>query len=176
MFFIRDALKFSDFIHSQKRDPRTGVRDNTMHWDFWSLSPESMHQITTLFSDRGIPATLLHMHGFGSHTISLWNEVGERYRVKRHFKTMQGIKNLRADEATKIAGEDLDFHRRDLFNAIEKGDLPNWKVMVPIMPEKDAETYSIHPFDVTNIWPHKGYPLVEVGVLELNRNPQNSFC
>ena len=129
VFFIRDALKFSDFIHSQKRDPQTGMRDNTMQWDFWSLSPESMHQITTLFSDRGIPATLRHMHGFGSHTFSLWNEAGERYWVKWHFKTLQGIKNLRADEATRIAGEDLDFHRRDLFNAIEQGDFPKWKVM-----------------------------------------------
>ena len=176
VFFIRDALKFSDFIHSQKRDPQTGMRDNTMQWDFWSLSPESMHQITTLFSDRGIPATLRHMHGFGSHTFSLWNEAGERYWVKWHFKTLQGIKSLRADEATRIAGEDLDFHRRDLFNAIEQGDFPKWKVMVQIMPEQDAETYAIHPFDVTKVWPHKDYPLVEVGVLELNRNPQNYFA
>lgn len=176
VFFIRDALKFSDFIHSQKRSPQTGMRDNTMQWDFWSLSPESMHQITTLFSDRGIPATLRHMNGYGSHTFSLWNDKGERYWVKWHFKTLQGNKTLTQSEANKIAGEDLDYHRRDLFTSIEKGDFPKWRVMVQIMPENDAETYAIHPFDVTKIWPHKDYPLQEVGVLELNRNPKNYFA
>ena len=176
VFFIRDPLKFSDFIHSQKRDPQTGMRDNTMQWDYWSLSPESMHQITTLFSDRGIPATLRNMHGFSSHTFSLWNQKGERYWVKWHFKTMQGIKTLTQAEANKIAGEDLDYHRRDLFAAIERGDFPKWRVMVQIMPERDAETYPINPFDLTKVWPHKDYPLVEVGVLELNRNPQNHFA
>ena len=176
VFFIRDALKFSDFIHSQKRDPRTGMRDATMQWDFWSLSPESLHQITTLFSDRGIPKTLRHMNGYGSHTFSLWNAKGERYWVKWHFKTMQGNKTLTQAEANKIAGEDLDHHRRDLFTAIENGDFPKWKVMVQIMPERDAETYAIHPFDVTKVWPHADYPLQEVGELELNRNPQNYFA
>jgi catalase len=176
VFFIRDALKFSDFIHSQKRDPQTGMRDNTMQWDFWSLSPESMHQITTLFSDRGIPATLRNMNGYGSHTFSLWNDKGERYWVKWHFKTMQGNKTLTQAQANKIAGEDLDYHRRDLFSAIEKGDFPQWRVMVQIMPEQDAETYAIHPFDVTKVWPHQDYPLLDVGVLELNRNPQNYFA
>jgi catalase len=176
VFFIRDPLKFSDFIHSQKRDPQTGMRDNAMQWDYWSLSPESMHQITTLFSDRGIPATLRNMHGFSSHTFSLWNQKGERYWVKWHFKTMQGIKTLTQAEANKIAGEDLDYHRRDLFAAIERGDFPKWRVMVQIMPERDAETYPINPFDLTKVWPHKDYPLVEVGVLELNRNPQNHFA
>jgi len=176
VFFIRDPLKFSDFIHSQKRDPQTGMRDNTMQWDYWSLSPESLHQITTLFSDRGIPVTLRNMHGFSSHTFSLWNKKGERYWVKWHFKTMQGIKTLTQAEANKIAGEDLDYHRRDLFAAIERGDFPKWRVMVQIMPEMDAETYAINPFDLTKVWPHKDYPLVEVGVLELNRNPQNHFA
>jgi catalase len=176
VFFIRDALKFSDFIHSQKRSPQTGMRDNTMQWDFWSLSPESMHQITTLFSDRGIPATLRHMNGYGSHTFSLWNDKGERYWVKWHFKTLQGNKTLTQAEANKIAGEDLDYHRRDLFTSIAKGDFPKWRVMAQIMPEKDAESYAIHPFDVTKVWPHKDYPLQEVGVLELNRNPQNYFA
>lgn len=176
VFFIRDPLKFSDFIHSQKRDPQTGMRDNTMQWDYWSLSPESLHQITTLFSDRGIPATLRNMHGFSSHTFSLWNQKGEHYWVKWHFKTMQGIKTLTQAEANKIAGEDLDYHRRDLFAAIERGDFPKWQVMVQIMPERDAETYPINPFDLTKVWPHKDYPLVEVGVLELNRNPQNHFA
>lgn len=176
VFFIRDALKFSDFIHSQKRDPRTGMRDATMQWDFWSLSPESLHQITTLFSDRGIPKTLRHMNGYGSHTFSLWNQKGERYWVKWHFKTMQGNQTLTQAEANKIAGEDLDHHRRDLYSAIENGDFPKWRVMVQIMPERDADTYAIHPFDVTKVWPHADYPLQEVGVLELNRNPQNYFA
>lgn len=176
VFFIRDALKFSDFIHSQKREPRTGLRDGTMQWDFWSLSPESLHQITTLFSDRGIPKTLRHMNGYGSHTYSLWNTKGERYWVKWHFKTQQGNETLTQAEANKIAAEDLDHHRRDLYAAIESGDFPKWRVMVQIMPERDADTYAIHPFDVTKVWPHADYPLQEVGVLELNRNPQNYFA
>lgn len=176
VFFIRDPLKFSDFIHSQKRLPDTGTRDATMQWDFWSLSPESLHQVTWLFGDRGIPATLRHMDGFSSHTYSLWNANGERYWVKWHFKTMQGIKCLTQTDATKIAGEDPDYHRRDLHAAIEKGDYPKWRVMVQVMPEKEAETYAIHPFDLTKVWPHKDYPLIEVGVLDLNRNPQNHFA
>jgi len=176
VFFIRDALKFSDFIHSQKRHPGTGMRDNTMQWDFWSLSPESLHQVTTLFSDRGIPATLRNMNGYASHTFSLWNKKGERYWVKWHFKTMQGIKTLSSAEAEKIAGIDADFHRRDLHNAIEQGDFPKWRVMVQVMPEQDAESYAIHPFDVTKVWPHKDYPLIEVGIMELNRNPVNHFA
>jgi catalase len=176
VFFIRDPLKFSDFIHSQKRDPRSGMRDATMQWDFWSLSPESMHQVTWLFGDRGIPATLRNMNGYSSHTFSLWNAKSERFWVKWHFKTVQGIRNMTAEEATRIAGEDLDYHRRDLFNAIEKGEFPKWRVMVQVMPEKDAETYPINPFDLTKVWPHKDYPLIEVGVMELNRNPENYFA
>ena len=176
VFFIRDPLKFSDFIHSQKRLPQSGLRDNTMQWDFWSLSPESLHQVTWLFGDRGIPADYRHMNGYGSHTYSLWNEEGERYWVKWHLKTLQGIRNLSAEEAGRIAGEDLDYHRRDLFTAIERGDFPKWRVMVQIMPELDAETYAINPFDLTKVWPHADYPLIEVGVLELNRNPQNYFA
>ena len=176
VFFIRDPLKFSDFIHSQKRHPATGLRDPIMQWDFWSLSPESLHQVTTLFSDRGIPATLRNMNGYGSHAFSLWNEKGERYWVKWHFKTMQGVKGLTADEAGKIAGEDLDYHRRDLYQAIESGEFPKWKVQVQIMPERDADTYRIHPFDLTKVWPHKDYPPIDIGVLELNRNPENYFA
>jgi catalase len=176
VFFVRDSLKFSDFIHSQKRDPATGLRDNTMQWDFWSLSPESLHQVTTLFSDRGIPATLRNMNGYSSHTYSLWNDAGERYWVKWHFKTMQGIKTLTNEEAAKIAGVDLDFHRRDLHDAIARGDFPKWQVEVQIMPEKDAETYAIHPFDLTKVWPHADYPPMVVGIMELNRNPQNYFA
>ena len=176
VFFIRDPLKFSDFIHSQKRHPQTGMRDGTMQWDYWSLSPESLHQVTTLFSDRGIPATLRNMNGYSSHTFSLWNKNGERFWVKWHFKTMQGIKTISQAEANKIAGEDLDYHRRDLFAAIDRGDFPKWRVMVQVMPEREAETYAINPFDLTKVWPHKDYPLVEVGMLELNRNPQNYFA
>ena len=176
VFFVRDPLKFSDFIHSQKRDPATGLRDNTMQWDFWSLSPESLHQITTLFSDRGIPTTYRNMNGYSSHTYSLWNDRGERYWVKWHFKTMQGIKTLTDEEAARIAGSDLDYHRRDLRAAIERGEFPKWKVQIQIMPEKDAETYAIHPFDLTKVWPHKDYPPIDVGIMELNRNPQNYFA
>ena len=176
VFFVRDPLKFQDFIHSQKRHPRTGMRDNTMQWDFWSLSPESLHQVTILFSDRGIPASYRTMHGFSSHTYSVWNNKGERFWVKWHIKTMQGIKCLTDAEAGKIAGEDLDYHRRDLYNAIEQGDFPKWRVQVQIMPEKDAETYPINPFDLTKVWPHKDYPLMDVGIIELNRNPQNYFA
>lgn len=176
VFFIRDPLKFSDFIHSQKRDPATGLRDNTMQWDFWSLSPESLHQVTTLFSDRGIPATYRNMNGYSSHTYSLWNDQGERYWVKWHFKTLQGIKTLTNEQASEIAGSDLDYHRRDLHAAIERGEFPKWKVQVQIMPEKEAETYPIHPFDLTKVWPHKDYPPIDVGIMELNRNPQNYFA
>jgi catalase len=176
VFFVRDALKFQDFIHSQKRNPQTGLKDNTMQWDFWSLSPESLHQVTILFSDRGIPATYRNMNGYGSHTFSLWNNKGERYWVKWHLKTMQGIKCLTEEEAGRIAGQDPDFHRRDLFTAIKQGKNPQWSVQIQIMPEKDAETYSIHPFDLTKVWPHKDYPLMEAGVIELNRNPENYFA
>lgn len=176
VFFLRDPLKFSDFIHSQKRDPATGMRDATMQWDYWSLSPESLHQVTILFSDRGIPASYRQMNGYGSHTFSLWNNAGERYWVKWHLKTVQGIANLTSAEAAKIAGEDPDCHRRDLHAAIARGDFPQWRLMVQIMPEKDADTYPIHPFDLTKVWPHKDYPLIEVGILELNRNPENYFA
>lgn len=176
VFFVRDPLKFSDFIHSQKRDPHTGMRDATMQWDFWSLSPESLHQVTWLFGDRGIPETYRHMDGFSSHTYSLWNEQGERYWVKWHFKTVQGIRNLTVADAARIAGEDPDYHRRDLFAAIEDRDFPKWNVMVQIMPEQDAERYPVNPFDLTKVWSHKDYPLIEVGVLELNRNPENHFA
>jgi len=176
VFFVRDPLKFQDFIHSQKRHPQTGLRDNTMQWDFWSLSPEALHQITILFSDRGIPATYRNMNGYASHTFSLWNEKGERFWVKWHLKTQQGIKCLTDADAAEIAGKDLDYHRRDLFNSIEKGDHPKWLVQVQIMPEKDAETYSIHPFDLTKVWPHKDYPVMDIGMLELNRNPENYFA
>lgn len=176
VFFIRDPLKFSDFIHSQKRHPVTGLRDATMQWDFWSLSPESLHQVTWLFGERGIPRTLRHMNGYGSHTFSLWNAQGERFWVKWHIKTRQGIECMPAQEAERVAGEDPDFHRRDLFEAIERGENPRWTVNVQIMPEADAEAYRLNPFDLTKVWPHGDYPLIEVGVLELDRNPENHFA
>ncbi len=176
VFFVRDPLKFQDFIHSQKRHPKTGLRDNTMQWDFWSLSPESLHQVTILFSDRGIPASFRHMHGFSSHTYSLWNAKKERFWVKWHLKTMQGIQCLTDAEAATIAGKDLDHHRRDLYTAIATSDFPKWRVEIQIMPEKAAEHYHIHPFDVTKVWPHKDYPPIEVATLELNRNPENYFA
>jgi len=176
VFFIRDPLKFSDFIHSQKRHPVTGRRDATMQWDFWSLSPESLHQVTWLFGDRGIPASYRHMNGYSSHTYSLWNAAGGRFWVKWHLKTRQGIRNLTVDEATRIAGENPDLHRQDLHDAIARGEYPQWTVFVQVMPEREAEGYRLNPFDLTKVWPHQDYPLIEVGVLELNRNPENYFA
>lgn len=176
IFFVRDPVKFQDFIHSQKRHPATGRRSETMQWDFWSLSPESLHQITYMFGDRGIPATWRHMNGYSSHTFSLWNERGERYWVKWHVKTQQGIMNLTEENGNRLAGECPDYHLQDLYETIEQGDYPRWTVYVQIMPEREADTYHIHPFDLTKIWPHKDYPLVEVGVMELNLNPTNYFA
>ena len=175
VFFVRDALKFSDFIHSQKRIPATNLRSPEVMWDFWSLSPESLHQVTILFSDRGIPDGFRHMHGFSSHTFSLINGNGERHYCKWHFLTLQGIRNLTAEQAEKLAGADPDYATRDLHDAIERGEFPRWRVCLQLMPEAEAETYHIHPFDLTKVWPHTDYPLVEVGVIELNRNPKNYF-
>ncbi len=176
IFFIRDAIKFPDFVHTQKRNPVTGVKNNLAHWDFVSLSPETLHQITILFSDRGIPYSYRHMHGFGSHTFKWVNKDNEVFFVKYHFKTQQGIKNFESDEiANKVAGECPDFHRQDLIDAIENKDFPRWTMYVQIMPYNEAKDYHIDPFDVTKVWPHADYPLQEVGVLELNRNPKNFF-
>ena len=176
VFFIRDAIKFPDFIHTQKRNPQTHLKDPNAVWDFWSLSPESLHQVTILMSDRGIPATLRHMHGFGSHTFKWTNAEGDGVWIKYHFKTEQGVKNLTADVAAKIAGENPDYHTEDLFNAIENGDFPAWKLYVQIMPLEDANTYRFDPFDVTKVWSQKDYPLIEVGRMVLNRNPENYFA
>ncbi|WP_104741713.1 catalase [Helicobacter ailurogastricus] len=176
VFFIRDPLKFPDFIHTQKRHPKTNLKDATMVWDFWSLTPESLHQVTILMSDRGIPKSYRHMNGYGSHTFSLINEKDERFWVKFHFKTLQGIKNLTSQEAAKIRMHDMDSHQRDLFEAIENKDFPKWRFCVQIMPESDAKNYKFHPFDVTKVWSHKDYPLIEVGILELNENPENYFA
>jgi len=176
VFFLRDPYKFPDFIHTQKRDPRNNMHSNTAMWDYWSLSPESLHQVTIVMSDRGLPASLRHMHGFGSHTYSFLNDSGERFWVKFHFKTQQGIKNWTNDEAAKVVGTDRDSHQRDLYDAIERKDFPRWTLYVQIMPEAEAEKTSYNPFDLTKVWPHKDYPLIEVGVLELNRNPDNYFA
>jgi catalase len=175
IFFIRDPLKFGDFIHTQKRDPETNLKSPTMMWDFWSLSPESLHQVTILLSDRGTPDGYRHMNGYSSHTYSLINNKNELFYVKWHFKTKQGIKNFTREGADEMRGKDPDYAQRDLFNSIAKGDFPKWRVCVQIMPEKDAETYHINPFDLTKVWPHGDYPLVEVGELVLDRNPVNYF-
>jgi catalase len=176
IFFIQDAIKFPDFIHTQKRDPKTHLKNPNAVWDFWSLSPESLHQVTYLMGDRGIPATLRHMHGFGSHTFKWTNAEGVSHWVKYHMLTEQGIKNIAQDVADKIAGENPDFHTEDLFNAIEEGDFPAWKMYVQIMPLEDANTYRFDPFDVTKTWSHKDYPLIEVGRMVLDRNPENYFA
>lgn len=176
VFFIRDAIKFPDFIHTQKRHPQTHLKNPNAVWDFWSLSPESLHQVTILMSDRGIPASLRHMHGFGSHTFKWVNAEGQAVWVKYHFKTEQGVKNMDVQLAAKLAGEHPDYHTEDLFNAIENGDFPAWKLYVQIMPVEDANTYRFDPFDVTKVWSQKDYPLIEVGRMVLDRNPENYFA
>lgn len=176
IFFVRDPVKFQDFIHSQKRHPATGRRSETMMFDFWGLRPESLHQTLYMFGDRGIPRGYRFMNGYSSHTYSLWNAKGERYYVKWHFHTQQGVQNLTEDEATEIAGKNPDFAFQDLHDAIERGEYPKWKVSLQVMPEADAETYRIHPFDLTKTWPHADYPLMEVGEFELNENPSNYFA
>lgn len=176
VFFLRDPLKFPDFIHTQKRHPRTNMRSPTAMWDFWSLSPESLHQVTILMSDRGLPQTYRHIDGFGSHTYSFINANNERFWVKFHFKSEQGIKNwTNAEGAEKIA-HDRETHQRDLYEAIERKEFPRWKFYVQVMPEMDADKHWYNPFDLTKVWPHADYPLIEVGVLELNRNPENYFA
>lgn len=176
VFFERDPLKFSDFIHSQKRDPQTGYKNATRMWDYWQYAPEALHQITILFSDRGTPDGYRFMNGYGSHTYSLINSKNERYWVKFHFKTLQGIKNLTAERAQELAGSDPDYAGRDLFEAIEQNRFPRWALKIQVMPETDADGCKVNPFDLTKIWSHKDYPLIDVGVMELNRNPENYFA
>lgn len=176
VFFVRDPYKFPDFIHTQKRDPRTNLRNPVAMWDFWSRSPEALHQITILFSDRGLPTSYRHVNGYGSHTYSFINAKNERFWVKFHFKTKQGIKTQSGDDAAKAIGEDRETHQRDLYDAIEAGEFPKWRFCVQVMPEADAAKTSYDPFDLTKVWPHKDYPLIEVGELELNRNPENYFA
>ncbi len=176
VFFIRDPLKFPDLNKAVKRDPCTNLRSATNNWDYWTLLPEALHQVTIVMSDRGIPASYRHMHGFGSHTYSLWNASGERFWVKFHFRTQQGIKNLTDAEAEALVGKDRESHQRDLFDAIQRGDFPKWTLQIQVMPEGDAEKVPYHPFDLTKVWPHKDYPLIDVGEFELNRNPANFFA
>jgi catalase len=171
VFFIRDPLKFQHFIRSQKRRQDSGLRDHDMQWDFWTLSPESAHQVTWLFGDRGIPKTWRHMNGYSSHTYLWVNAGGERFWVKYHFKTDQGIQCLTQEEADQLAGEDADFHRRDLFDSIAGGDYPSWTLKVQVMPFEHAADYRFNPFDLTKVWPHGDYPLHEVGRLTLTANP-----
>lgn len=175
VFFVRDAYKFPDFIHTQKRHPRTNLRSAEAMWDFWSQHPESLHQVTTLMSDRGIPVGPQYMNGYGSHTYSFWNKNGERFWVKFHFKTMQGHRFYTNAQAVEVIGKTRESFHEALFYAIEKGEFPKWKLMVQIMPEKDAEKTAYNPFDLTKVWPHADYPLHEVGILELNENPSNYF-
>lgn len=176
IFFVRDAIKFPDFIHTQKRHPQTHLKDPNMEWDFWSLSPESLHQITYLHGDRGIPATLRHQNGYGSHTYKWVNDQGEAFWVKYHFVSEQGVKGLDVDLAQKLAGENPDYHTEDLFNAIDEGDFPAWKLYVQIIPYEDYKTYKWDLFDVTKTVSLKDYPRIEVGRMVLNRNPDNYFA
>lgn len=176
VFFIRDPYKFANFIHTQKRDPKTNLRDPNMQWDFWSLCPESLHQVTILFSDRGLPATLRHMNGYGSHTFSLLNADGERVWCKFHFKTNSGIRCLTDEESAALIGEDRESHQRDLYQAIERGEYPSWTLYIQVMTQDQADAFKWNPFDLTKVWPHADFPLIDVGQLELNRNPENYFA
>lgn len=175
VFFIRDPLKFPDFIHSQKRDPYTNLRSNIAAWDFWSRHPESLHQVTILMSDRGIPKNYRQQHGFGSHTFSFINAAGERFWVKFHFKSAQGVENLTNEQAAAVIAGDRESAQRDLVSSIDRGEFPKWHFRVQVMPEADAARYGINPFDITKVWPHKDYPLIDVGTIELNRNAANYF-
>lgn len=176
VFFIRDPLKFPDLNHAIKRDPRTGMRSPDNNWDYWTLLPEALHQVTIIMSDRGIPRSFRHMHGFGSHTYSFLNAKNERFWVKFTFKSQQGIENLTDAQAQSTIGRDRESNQRDLYESIESGAFPRWTLFIQVMPEAEAATYHLNPFDLTKVWPHRDYPLIEVGVMELNRNPENFFA
>ncbi|MCG9545337.1 catalase [Vibrio sp. Isolate33] len=176
VFFLRDPLKFPDLNHAVKRDPRTNMRSAENNWDFWTSLPEAFHQVTIVMSDRGLPATYRHMNGYGSHTFSMINSDNERVWVKFHFKTQQGIKNLTDQEAEKLIGQDRESHHRDLYDSIENGEFPKWTMQIQVMTEKEANDVEFNPFDLTKVWPHARFPLIEVGELELNRNPENFFA
>ena len=173
IFFVRDPFKFQMFIHSQKRHPETNLRDPNMQWDFWSLCPESLHQVTWLFGDRGIPKSYRHMNGYSSHTYSMMNDDGERVWVKFHFKTQQGIENLTNAEAAEVIAHDRESHQRDMIESINEGNYPKWTLNIQVMTQEEAEDFRWNPFDLTKVWPHGDFPLIEVGVMELNRNPNN---
>ncbi len=176
VFFIRDPYKFPDFIRTQKRHPRSNLRSPTAMWDFWSLSPESLHQVTILMSDRGCPTAPMFMNGYGSHTFSLLNAQGERFWVKFHFKTMQGHKHYTDAESAEVIGQTRESYQEALFGSIEDGEFPKWKMCIQVMAEEDALKTSFNPFDLTKVWPHADFPLIEVGILELNKNPDNYFA
>lgn len=175
IFFIKDPKKFSHFIHTQKRDPRTNTKSPTMMWDFWSLNPESLHQVMFLFSNRGTPDGYRHMNGYGSHTFSFINDKNERFWVKFHFKTQQGIKNFTGAEADQMRATDMEHSQRDLVEAIDRGDYPKWAMKIQVMTEEQAKKSPFNPFDLTKVWPHADYPLIDVGVMELNQVPDNYF-
>jgi catalase len=176
VFFIKDPKKFPDFIHTQKRVPKTNLKSDTMIWDYWSLNPESLHQVMILFSDRGTPNGYRHMNGYGSHTFSMINKDNERVWVKFHFKTQQGIKNFTGTEAEEMRGKDPDYAQRDLVDAIENGNNPKWTLKIQVMTEEQAKSFKWNPFDLTKVWPHADFPLIEAGVMELNEIPQNYFA
>jgi len=176
VFFLRDPLKFPDLNHAVKRDPRTNMRSAQSNWDFWSSLPEALHQITITMSERGIPATYANMNGYGSHTFSMINASNERTWVKFHFKTNQGIKNLSDAEAAAVIAEDRESHQRSLYEAIEEGNNPSWTLYIQVMSDEQATHSRFNPFDLTKVWPHSDYPLIKVGVMELNRNPENFFA
>ncbi|TWB10502.1 catalase [Nitrospirillum amazonense] len=176
VFFFRDPLRFPDLNHAVKRDPRTGMRSANNNWDFWTLLPEALHQVTIVMSERGIPRSYRHMHGFGSHTFSLINAANERHWVKFHFTCQQGIENLTDGESEAVIGKDRESHQRDLFGAIEAGDFPRWTLSIQVMTEAQAKAHKHNPFDLTKTWPKADFPLIEVGVMELNRNPDNVFA
>lgn len=176
IFFVRDPMKFPHFIHSQKRLASNGLRDNNMQWDFWTLNPESAHQVSYLMGPRGLPRSWREMNGYGSHTYQWINAEGERFWVKYHFHAEQGVHNFTNEEAEAMSGKSPDFHRQDLWVNIEKGNYPVWKLSVQVMPYEEAKTYHINPFDLTKVWPHADYPLHEVGTLTLNENPENYFA
>jgi catalase len=176
VFFIKDAKKFPDFIHTQKRDPKTNLKSPTMMWDFWSLNPESLHQVMILFSDRGTPDGYRFMNGYGSHTFSMINSKNKKVWVKFHFKTQQGNRTLTGARAEELRGTDPDYSQRDLVESIENGKFPKWTLKIQVMTEEQAKKFRWNPFDVTKVWPHKDYPLIEVGVMELNEIPANYFA
>lgn len=176
VFFFRDPLRFPDLNHAIKRDPRTGLRSADNNWDFWTLLPEALHQVTIVMSERGIPRSFRHMHGFGSHTFSLINDANERVWVKFHFRSQQGIENLTDQEAAAVVAGDRESHGRDLLTAIDHGNFPRWKLFIQVMTDAQAKAHRHNPFDVTKVWPKGEYPLIEVGVMELNRYPENYFA